>query len=1030
VNVVLLHVNMVVCSLRPRSESVRRTVVGLVRIHSSARVLNRHRQCMNFFLVILACMSSSALAQAPKDGYFDGAAEWEPYKGYKGAPYRQTRQLQAPKDDYFDVAAEWEPYGSTEPYGTAPYKGAPYRQTRQLQGPDYQGGGSSGSGVDNEPIFDFRYDGEILEEKRQEIVGGNISIYGIMPDSRIKDVGDAVLQTIASICSWELEIGTLEEPAQEWFSARVYPELVIQDVNTWGKKIIGVNINYWVLPLLHGNAHCAQSLAFAGIGKDQPPFDVVPAPLFRHLLQWNMAVYAGSKQFDVETWKVTINLPFCRPESLVVRPMAYWKIPERNRTIEDEKECGNWEDTLLGMPSGTVDLDAQRAGFQYESQAGMCKFATTPCMCAAMPSCAWTGGRCKPPTIDGVSQVTCRDCPQQPKCPVNVTALCTDNTIPCSCANSIYWCFWGEDNKCHTQFIDLEGNNQSSSCTACPFQDDCAKPIILSIEPNLRRWLPDALNSIINVTFDRQMQFRLYGLSTRRLLNGVVTFVCRRGPGKYPRIIDIPRERLRWCNQTGSDHNWTFGEEPEEANITGDMLQIETNGTVNEVISTCDLIINEYLAKDLLGVPFAGTDIAEYTFSLIDTAPPRFVVASPPGGSYGIPLDTKFVFYFNEPVILPDDPDADTLASIMRLGREVQNLSDATADEVIAQIDLRRHKVNINGQTVSFELTGIIHNDMRYTISLPQGCFRDSLSNFYQGMPPLVYTFQTIPSVIIYTTPEKSNFLVLILAIFSCVLFGCGCLLFQWYIYCRMKAMEGRYNRRMEDEPGDDIEADEKTEQEPAAEGRRGSKNRVSSVAEEEEAPAKAWDGGFLSAQNMLQLAATEHNPRQPRQPVSATGRDGSKQSMRSPSNASTTPSGRLGSKEHLYAGEAIGGTRSGSKERRSLDNNGTLMSRTESKASNGKDVGVRRGSKERMERQSSKQSSGQPDDGRRPERRGSKESRHVSRGGTTHLPPMNSTTSMMSGKLSRVQPMTDEDQAAEARIASKRSEQRLWKPR
>lgn len=653
-----------------------------------------------------------------------------------------------------------------------------------------------------ETVYDFRFRGEQKAQKRGEMIGGNITLRGDFPMSSLSSISDAAMSVMTSLCS--------REDGEDIDFARAYAETMVQDMTTYvpGSSRVGVVITYWVLALEGGTGECAKAIAFSGTGGTQPPWNMVPPPMFRELLFMELRSSAETVELTqngkTDDWWVGISMPFCKQDVLIYESVFHPSIPESQRT---GRVCGDFTDDNNGEPQGTINPE-DVVQLDYNVQA--CELANTPCMCATLPACKWKQQvglfRC---VESDASAVGCSFCPLQDHCPLNSSAICAAVASPCACTRSSGGCNWNGD----TQSCEVAAPGETTSCAICPFQWGCEIPKKTDITPRRAITFPKEVKNHINVTFDRPMRFRFVDDDVQQLRSGAIVFFCRPTSGATAELMEVPMQRLSWTNTDATN---------DSALPFGKVLQINMSGTVNKYVSDCDLIMSRHAVEDLAGIAYPGLDMGMggYNFALMDTVPPKIAGFDPRNGAANINITESVTIHFDEPVFLEHSV---AKAFIIRLGSVEDNFTDEEADRVISAINLTEG-ATIEGNQLTINLAGYLDYSTRYSIAVPVGAVRDRYDNTWvEGVAPMLFTFQTGGQQILYIEEEEESSAPFVVGIVAGVLtFSCmtcfGCMMHRLCqrrskrVHDAVHALEGNHAvqavRAARQDPKDDDEWD------------------------------------------------------------------------------------------------------------------------------------------------------------------------------------------------------------------------------
>eukprot|EP00929_Paragymnodinium_shiwhaense_P118464 TRINITY_DN90389_c0_g1_i1.p1 TRINITY_DN90389_c0_g1~~TRINITY_DN90389_c0_g1_i1.p1 ORF type:complete len:1018 (+),score=196.83 TRINITY_DN90389_c0_g1_i1:306-3359(+) len=592
-------------------------------------------------------------------------------------------------------------------------------------------------GDEPEATHDFTFEGETVLDAMEELVVTKASVYGEFLQSQMMDIVDVVKSTVIAVCSCDPESPECDEATFARVSA-----VLMQDIETFGNARIGLGLDVYVMVPKGGASACADNLAIAGYGKDEPPFDVVPPPLFRALMQFQMR--GNVKTFDIliDTWRVQLDLPTCET-LLIAKPLGYPVMAEDD--YDPNKVCGDFSS---GAAADVLNTGAKT---EWHSPSKLCKFAITPCMCAALPACGWytdeAGGmRC----VDTPrSSVSCSHCPLQADCPLNPAQICAQSFLPCPCVQSPAGCYWSEkDFRCKLK-DDPPKVDQVTSCISCVLQWRCDPPKKTKkpFFPSDGRTMPSGEDDHINITFDRLVKFRMVGQFNPTLVPAAVQFICRLPPPSMPAVHTLGLDRLYWqdrvarnCSLPDVPCNGGFQNESE-----GDILTINVTGSYNEEPTDCDLLINpDAIVAYEDNLPFEGVLMGEYSFGMSDTAGPRIMDISPRNGIRGLDLTTAIEFSFNEEVRAGPNPYGVLLSLGAGPGADPPNNTNNTtpivirADMIVATIELTRFEEN----KAWLDLSGLEPSTL-YTVGLSASATMDPNKNVFNGYREGEYLFKT-----------------------------------------------------------------------------------------------------------------------------------------------------------------------------------------------------------------------------------------------------------------------------------------------
>jgi hypothetical protein len=191
----------------------------------------------------------------------------------------------------------------------------------------------------------------------------------------------------------------------------------------------------------------------------------------------------------------------------------------------------------------------------------------------------------------------------------------------------------------------------------------------------------------------------------------------------------------------------------------GQILLIEVNGTLNEIVTDCDLIITDDALEDLNGVAYLGLLVGEHRFTLKDLVRPLLSFPVPKNGASHVKIEESFTFHFNEDIL----PGSDLRAVVKRLGGRMGeellaamnsgngsgsfdqnvtvNLDDLVADTVDAVVRIKQG--DFGRRTVSLNLSEVLDYDRFYSISLAPFSAQDMVGNYFLGLPQGTYIIRT-----------------------------------------------------------------------------------------------------------------------------------------------------------------------------------------------------------------------------------------------------------------------------------------------
>eukprot|EP00927_Polykrikos_kofoidii_P021273 TRINITY_DN20188_c0_g1_i1.p1 TRINITY_DN20188_c0_g1~~TRINITY_DN20188_c0_g1_i1.p1 ORF type:complete len:1034 (-),score=123.75 TRINITY_DN20188_c0_g1_i1:138-3239(-) len=691
--------------------------------------------------------------------------------------------------------------------------GMPWRRTQAV--PDIA------FGTDLTTWYDFTFRGEETIESEAELVRGNMTLEADILPSQIVDVLATIEGTFVQACSCD--------PLDDYCDATARPRLVtkiVQDMNTWGKIRMGMFLDWWLLAPIGGSAACADTMAIAGYGLPEPPFDVGPEPGYRKMLQQGLRTNAKTYSISVENWFVQVSLPICVTEKVII-PADFASVPPH--MLNPDKICGDFSDG--GSGAGAVLSSGDK--MEWTSPSVLCEFALTPCICASIGGCTWSVSesgrkRCYPSPLDPF--VACEDCPWQLQCPPTAQDFCGASLVPCTCVQvripveawedvGFPHCYWNAGEKlCQVRNVPPRPT-EFTPCTYCvyqlpyfptgPEQTGCDSPLIIKIKPSAGQMLPmESTSDHINITFDRVVKWQLLG-SMRRLNYGAIAFVCQQPPPSLPKILPIPEDRCYW--QTRAGVNYTPGNLSE-----GDVLTINVTGTVNPNPTACMLYMDDECIVNAQELPCSGLPSQKfrYSFGLMDTQGPSLMDISPRNGIKSLPVDAEISFDFNEEVVLgptpavllvslgssviPDDTSDEQFDELVN-----NALSNVSADTVLDQIELTEANTKFEYKTMTVKFAGNLAHDTLYTIGLTHGSTADRSENSYAGMDVGEYVFRTRLYVFVEKAEVKEEGVPLLLIIIGGILVAClWCGLLVACALCFAKWFEKKMaTREVEEKP-------------------------------------------------------------------------------------------------------------------------------------------------------------------------------------------------------------------------------------
>jgi hypothetical protein len=581
---------------------------------------------------------------------------------------------------------------------------------------------------------------ELGVEVEADYIKGHVSLYGNFAVDKMTDIVSAVAAALKLICGCDKRA----DAACSDTDYRVVTEPVM-DINTYGQEWIGLVINYWILPPEGGDTICADQVVVAGSGGTAPPFTAgggPPEPLFRKLVrkEFSMNEVLSSININDPPWELELPWPLCET-GIIIMPVDMPTIPPQLRS---NLACGDFENSA-GAGLALAALNQQK----WSEPANLCDFQFSPCLCSYVPGCAWkniTGGsmRCRTSNDEtlnaGESDVMCKYCRMQEKCPVSDAEICASRTTPCQCAQAAGAdCKWDlGKSECRVRILDpLE---DKTHCSACPLQWRCDLPngLFREVLPKAGLTLPSPdWGSTINLTFDRQMRFQLG--PTGRLKPNAVTFVCRMPPPFRPILHSVGLHRLTWMNTT-EDINI-------EGSPHGQIMNIDVNGTENEHPTDCDLVVSEYAVEDLQNIPYLGLSYGAHTFGLQDTMSPALVKFDPPIGEINLPLNAAVTFVFNEQI----RPGQDLRVLLYGFGGEASNafmknnsmVVETGADQVLGAIEFDDNAYLSDGKSIRVSLDGFLRHETLYSLALMPNSANDVSENAFGGFPAGTYLFRT-----------------------------------------------------------------------------------------------------------------------------------------------------------------------------------------------------------------------------------------------------------------------------------------------
>lgn len=556
-------------------------------------------------------------------------------------------------------------------------------------------------------VLDFSIPGFDSISSEDEVINGVFLIYADidMPTLMSGDIDIVVKETLGKVC-------------KHFGSDKGAPTIaqMYMDAATLGQKRIGMNYSFQILPPVEAGKECINRLAMVGFGPKEPPFGDLPLPVIRTMMQTEMAAYKPTRFMDMENWFLSVQNLSCD-----VRRVVKFFNHSRSEDVfpTEEPQC-------LGGQS--VDWEPNLKGEFKTENVGSCAMAgSDACLCATLPGCEWV------PLVDGVRKcvwtqtpgVSCDACIYQSKCKMTPQRYCAGKTTPCTCVFSDGDCNWDlSNNSC---VYNLQG---STACVACARQSFCRMPYVVRFEPETLSILGSKNSGFswyINVTFDRLMEFRYFGVGSG------ISLSCRPNfQGDVPLIFYMDHSRLA---------------------IVDNVLHVNTFGLRNEILRDCDLMIQNNALRGTSGLlPYGGMQMNEVLISLPDTLPPRCAEFTPPNSARFVALDVTVIITFNEKIgiSLPGEEwialesgtqNASAVIHIIRLGG---NISDPQSDVIVAAISLvDETRVIVDGEHMMVKLDGLVDFSQYYSIALPAGFVFDLMGNTFEGLDRALYAFTT-----------------------------------------------------------------------------------------------------------------------------------------------------------------------------------------------------------------------------------------------------------------------------------------------
>lgn len=542
----------------------------------------------------------------------------------------------------------------------------------------------------------------------EQVVTSYVNVSGRFDQSMLNEVVSCVEAALVAACNMSAPLITF----------------LLQDIASFGQPVLAVTLFYWTLPPFGGESECATNTAIAVYGKPEPQWGeglgLGPKPVFRSLLEYELSRNLLTVGLDSYSWYVASPPPICEERNVIYEenhPDAdAWEFTMGTPLCTDEMVCEGCRDlSKMWEPSDQSEV--------WVSPSQMCDYGGDACICASLPSCTWQeeagGFRCRGYSYTNVS---CSHCSSQPQCP-DTGDGCSDALTGCSCAGrKSIPCKWDISTDLCRPMVDGEG---ATSCTACHEQDHCDLPKIEKIKPTAMSALPTPQDGhFINVTFDRPVW----------LGNGSDLLIYLQCGGAM-------------FGMEGP--STTFSIAREQVNFESPTMAIDVLGIVNPDTVDCDLIVYENAVADERGLPFAGMELREFTFTLADTQGPVLLDFDPANGAADVVLNTLTTFFFDEECVVGSDPRA-----VLYVLGGMFNDSNLTrpADAPVAEIRLDGPLAAFVGNTLKLDVSQYLGTYEIYSIELVENAVADGLQNGGAGLPPRVYTFRTAPVPVAVTT--------------------------------------------------------------------------------------------------------------------------------------------------------------------------------------------------------------------------------------------------------------------------------------
>lgn len=536
---------------------------------------------------------------------------------------------------------------------------------------------------------------------RAEVAQANLLVYGNFEVRSIGDIGVVVQTLVGKICM----------PA-DWTTTTPYTTSVFQDILSYGTGQTGLNFTITILPPASGGYLCVQKFLTVGHGPDKPPFDAVPAPPIRTLLQMALKNYQMTASLDPSFWTIYMMNIMCDTMDVVVpqgQPLTSTLVTPTSGPM-----CMG-EAVIVPVPGPDA----------FKTPVGVCSFAADPCLCAAISGCGWVvqaagGFACetKQP-VPLVPQVSCTACPFQSFCKPDPNLICAQSQTPCACIASTAKCRWDQTYKV-CLYIQTP-DDPPTNCSACARQAFCQLPTVIQVRPTDYPTMGGKTGWLINVTFDRPMMWAGNGVTSG------VQLVCI---GAFAPKFDIAYSDMILNNE---------------------LLTINIFNVPNDKLRDCNLNIASTAMTDMDFIPFDGITGGDFKFlfTLRDHVPPYVIAFDPPNSQTGLdPSNVTANITFSEPIFQGSDA-AQLYVALTVLGSTEQS---RYADIRLTAISMTSTtRVSLNDNVMSIDLSGLLDYDRLYAISIPKGAVMDKALNQFGGLDVTKYSLRTgvVTSVIV-----------------------------------------------------------------------------------------------------------------------------------------------------------------------------------------------------------------------------------------------------------------------------------------